>query len=246
MKKLVNDHHIYDKVSSIYDGLMNEVNYENWADYLTEVINNFTKSKGPVLELASGTCKLAGILGNNFNNIIATDISFNMLKNGNDKNIKKICCDMTLLPLKNKFPIILSTFDSVNYLLSEKKLEKLFNEVNQILTDDGIFTFDVSLFNNSLDHAKDFISSGNVNGIYFKRESRFLKRTRIHKNIFKIIDGSNKSYKEIHKQKIYEFYTYFDLIYRSGMKVVECYETFTFSAGHSDSPRAQFIVKKVN
>ena len=246
MKKLVNDHHIYDKVSSIYEALMCEVNYENWADYLKEVIGRFSKSYGPVLELASGTCKLAGILKKYFKEIVATDISFNMLKRSSDKNLKKICCDMTLLAVKTKFPIIISTFDSVNYLLSEKKLEQLFNEVKQVLTDDGIFTFDASLYNNSLDHEKDFISSGDMNGVSFKRNSKFSKRARIHKNSFEILDSSNNLQKEIHKQKIYEFHTYFDLIYKSGMKVVECYETFTFSAGHSESPRVQFIVKKVN
>ncbi len=245
MKKLINDHHIYDKVSSIYDGLMNEVNYDNWADYLKEVIGNFSKSKGPVLELACGTCRLAGILKNYFNDIVVSDISFNMLNMSKDKSLKRICCDMTSLPIKSKFPIVLSTFDSVNYLLSEIKLIKLFKEVKEILSDDGVFTFDASLYNNSLDHVKDYISSGDVNGVYFKRDSKFSRRARIHKNIFEIVDESNKTHREIHKQKIYEFHTYFDLIYKSGMKVVECYEAFTFSAGHSESPRVQFIVKKV-
>ena len=51
MKKLVNDHHIYDKVSSIYEALMCEVNYENWADYLKEVIGRFK-----IIWPGSGTC----------------------------------------------------------------------------------------------------------------------------------------------------------------------------------------------
>ena len=125
MKKLINDHHIYDTVSSIYDGLMDEVNYLNWANYITDVIETFTKSGGPILELASGTCRLASILKNKFNNIIVSDISLWMLKKSNDQNLKKICCDMTFLPFNARFPIVISTFDSVNYLLTEKKLLRL-------------------------------------------------------------------------------------------------------------------------
>jgi SAM-dependent methyltransferase len=244
MKKLINDHHIYDGVSSIYDGLMDEVNYLNWANYVTDVIEMFTKSSGPILELASGTCRLASILSNKFNNIVVSDISLWMLKKSNDKNLEKICCDMTFLPLKSKFPIIISTFDSVNYLLSEKKLIKLFNEIKNILTDDGIFSFDASLYNNSLDHIKDYVSSGDVDGVFYKRNSKFNKRARIHKNIFEIIDNSRRPVKEIHKQKIYDFHTYFDLVYEAGLKVVECYEAFSFKAGNSESARVQFIVKK--
>lgn len=151
---------------------------------------------------------------------------------------------MTFLPVKSKFPIVISTFDSVNYLLSEKRLIRLFNEIKNILTDNGIFSFDASLYNNSLDHVRDYVSSGDVKGIVYRRNSKFNKMARIHKNIFEIVDKSKKTFKEIHKQKIYDFHKYFDLVYESGLKVVECYEAFTFKSGNAKSARVQFVVKK--
>lgn len=246
VKNLLNDHHIYDHVSCIYNGLMEDVNYYNWADYLKDVIAQFTSSKGPVLELASGTCNLAVVLRKFYSEVVATDISLNMLKISEDTELKKVCCDMICLPIKSKFPVIISAFDSINYLLTERKILQLFNEVKNILTNDGVFTFDASLVNNSLDHVKDSLKKGKIDGILFNRRSKFNKQTRIHKNIFEIYDESNKRHKEIHKQKIYDFETYFDLVYKSGLKVVECYETFTFKQGNTESPRVQFVIKKVN
>ena len=48
----------------------------------------------------------------------------------------------------------------------------------------------------------------------------------------------------MHEQKIYDFETYFDLIFRAGLYVVDCFETFTFKIGNADSDRIQFILKK--
>jgi len=241
---MTSNHKIYNKVALIYDELMKEVNYKLWAEYIKDVIKKFSKSSGPVLELAAGTCKLSSTLRSDFSKIVASDISFSMLKNSEDKQLLKICCDMTCLPVKNKFPVIFSAFDSVNYLLTRKQLMKLFNEVKSILTDDGVFTFDVSLYKNSIDHIRDYQNSGEFNGISFSRVSRFNKLNRLHKNVFDISDQTKKITREIHVQKIYEFHTYFDLIYDAGLKVVECYEAFTFNAGNSGSARVQFITMK--
>jgi len=48
---------------------------------------------------------------------------------------------------------------------------------------------------------------------------------------------------EIHKQKIYKFEDYFEIIAKAGMYVVECLDAFTFNNGNQHSERVQFIVK---
>jgi len=153
---------------------------------------------------------------------------------------------MTSLPFYNKFDLIYSTFDSVNYILSKRKLLTLFLEVKKVLSATGIFTFDVSLEKNSLDFEGSYTVEGKINEFSFTRKSKYNSSSRIHKNIFIITDEFGNVKKEIHTQKIYKFETYFDIIAKAGMYVVECLDAFTFNNGNQNSERAQFIIKIIN
>ena len=234
---------IYSKLSIIYNSVMHKVRYDRWSEYLLAVVELYLDEQAEVLEIAGGNCNFAGYFIEYFPGLIVTDKSFSMLASSKIKNIPRVCCDMTQLPFKSKFDLIYSTFDSVNYLTSKNSLLNLFKGVRAILKDDGIFTFDVSLEKNSLLHVEKPVRKGSCKGISFVHESSYNQEARIHKNIFKIkID--NDIFTEVHKQKIYPFELYFDLINSAGLYVVECMETFSFIKASADSERVQFIVKK--
>ena len=181
-----------------------------------------------------------------FKNFIGTDISFEMLKSSENNKLKKICCDMTELPLKEKFDFIFSAFDSVNYLLKQKILLKLFQEVYLILNDNGIFTFDVSLENNSLKFLIGKKTEDYYNGFSFTRTNKYNRTKRIHYNRFIIRNDSGFIAKEVHRQKIYDIQTYFKLAEKAHLNIEECYECFTFSDLKPESERAQFVMRKSN
>ena len=234
---------IYEEVSQIYDGLMGDIDYDDWANYILDIFNDTVKNGKDVLELAAGTCKISSVLQKHFSSLVATDISFPMLSYRKLPQINKVCCKMNELPFNNKFDFVYSTFDSVNYLLTKKELLKLFLEIKRILKGNGIYTFDVSLEKNSFDFIVPETIEEEYNGIKYKRISKYNVNTRIHKNKFEIIKPDGKKIREIHKQKIHKFETYFDLIEKAGMYVVECLETFTFNNGNSSSERVQFVIK---
>ena len=222
---------------------MKEINYEHWAKYIVEIASDHIKNEHPaVLELASGNCKMAGFLSQRYPNLIASDKSLLMLKWDYKNNLSKICCDMTAIQFKAKFDLIISTFDSMNYLLNKRKLLTLFKEVKRVLKSNGVFTFDVSLENNSLEFDKSNLAEGTVNGYTFTRKSKYYPKLRIHKNVFEIMDKFGKVIREVHKQKIYKFETYFDLIDKAGLYAVECLDAFTFNNGSANSDRVQFIL----
>lgn len=234
----------YKNVSLIYKELMKDVNYDDWAKYILNISSEFAGKDSKVLDLGAGNCKIANLLNKEFSDIIAIDISLPMLKSDTDNVVCKVCCEMTSLPFDTKFGLIFSTFDSVNYLMSKKKLLALFKQVEILLADDGIFTFDVSLEKNSLEFLQDHTDEGSTGSYSFKRVSKFFKSRKVHKNIFYITGSDNIVVKEVHEQKIYDFETYFDLIYKAGLYVVDCFETFTFKNGNASSDRIQFILKK--
>lgn len=235
----------YEKLSFVYSHIMRSVNYKRWALYLRDISKKYLIKNPNTLELAAGNCSLAGNMIKYFPNLIATDLSFEMLTNSEYNSFPKVCCSMTYIPFNNKFEFIYSTFDSVNYLLSKEKLKKLFINVYDILSDDGLFTFDASLENNSIKHANQTWRKEKYKEIQYKHKSEYNEKTKIHKNIFQLILPDKSVYFEIHKQKVYPFEVYFDLLEKSNLYVVECLETFSFLQGKPESDRVQFLVKKV-
>ncbi len=235
---------IYYKLPLIYSHIMRKINYETWAKYIYSLVHQNVNRNGLVLELAAGNCRLANYLKFYYPNLTATDISKNMLASENNNPVTRVCCDMIKLPFKIKFDLIYCTFDSVNYLTSRKKLFELFKQVYSSLMDGGIFTFDASLEKNSISHSRQSDRNGIYKGITFKQSSEYDREKRIHKNIFSIRLNKNEMYTEIHKQKIFPFETYFELIESAGLYVENCYHAFSVKEGKPDSSRIQLITKK--
>lgn len=234
----------YNNVVNIYNHIMRKVHYDYWADYIYSISSYHIGTNPRVLELASGNCQLAYFLSAYYPRLFPTDLSLAMLSYGKKTDLKKVCCDMRMIPFKSKFDLIVSAFDSLNYLITKKDLEALFKEVKLLLSDKGLFTFDVSLEKNSYRHIKEPIRRGSYKGIKYTQETDYDSMKKIHRNKFHITYRDGMIYREVHLQKIYSFETYFDLIESAGLIVRECLEAFTFKDANANSPRAQFIVMK--
>ncbi|MBK8946765.1 MAG: methyltransferase domain-containing protein [Ignavibacteriae bacterium] len=222
---------------------MKSVDYKFWAKYIKEIHNTIGNKQDIALELASGNCKLSQELQTHFQKIYVSDISIQMLKQ-NSNCTNKICCNMISLPFKNKFDFIFSTFDSINYLCDENQLNLFFHNIKNSLSKNGNLIFDVSLKKNSLKHLKKLNRKGVYKNIKYEQISTFDEKTLMHENkiIFQFKDGTQIT--EIHKQKIYDFYYYFDVIESNNLYVSECLEAFDFINGSPKSDRIQFIVKR--
>jgi SAM-dependent methyltransferase len=234
----------YEALAVIYEHLMKNVRYDFWAEYINFIVREYLPRKPKVLELAAGNLKFAKRIKTHFKDITVSDISYNMLHSSSPARIPRVCCDMTALPFKKKFDLVISSFDSVNYLTTKNKLLTLFREVEKILNDDGIFTFDVVLEKNCISYEQFANRKGTYKGINFEQISNYDKKKKFHKNVFNIFLPTGESVTEIHKQKIYSFYTYFEVISKTNLYVVDCLKTFTFEKADSESDRAQFILKR--
>ncbi len=224
---------------------MKDVDYNSWTNYVLQIADDYLFEDSKILEIAAGNCKMAGRISGKYAKYFASDISYPMLNSAQVNHIQKVCCDMLSLPFKEKFDFVFSAFDSLNYILTQRKLFYLFQEVYFLLNDNGVFTFDVSLEPNStrFQIAKSYEDS--FNGYHFRRINRYNKRTNIHYNNFIITDRDGQEIKEVHKQKIYDVMTYFRLADKAGLHIEACYNCFTFNDLKKDSERAQFVIRKV-
>lgn len=233
----------YSDLAVIYNHIMKKVRYDRWSEYLYWVTKEFLPDKPKVLELAAGKCSLAKLLSNYFPDIITSDLSYHMLMDSGYRG-KQVCCSMLSLPFKEKFDFIYSTFDSVNYLTSKNQLIQMLTEVKGNLNEEGIFAFDVSMEKNSLKHVEDPIREGVYKGLRYTHKSEYNGFSGIHKNTFHITGAGGKETIEIHRQKIYPFSTYFEVIEKAGLYAAACYKAFSFTKATPDSERLQFIIKK--
>ena len=50
---------IYTHLAKVYDEVMKDIDYEDWADFIDEIIQNHNDEAKTILELACGTGSLA-------------------------------------------------------------------------------------------------------------------------------------------------------------------------------------------
>ncbi|MEW6506204.1 MAG: methyltransferase domain-containing protein [Bacteroidota bacterium] len=233
----------YSHLSLIYPYIMRSIDYVKWSNYIYSISKQLRKKNLYALELAGGNGAIANKIFTKFGHFCISDLSMYMLRSAGN-NLDKVCCNMTELPFKQKYDFVFSTFDSINYLMSRQKILSLLKEVDLCLKPDGIFTFDVSLENNSKLYQKYLNRKGSVDSIKYVQKSIYDEVERIHYNYFEIILANGKKVEEIHKQKIYPFEDYFTFIDKSNFYVYKCKESFTDIDAVTESERVQFILKK--
>lgn len=146
----------YTDFASVYDTFMDETPYEEWANFLHQLIKEYGISqpvrddseKNLVLDLGCGTGTLTELLYRKGYDMIGVDFSQEMLniamnkkeKSGSD--ILYLCQDMRELDLYSTIGTVISACDSVNYLLEDEEVVETFRLVNNYLYPGGVFIFD--------------------------------------------------------------------------------------------------------
>lgn len=128
----------YEYLAKYYDYLLGD---EEAFDFWLEYIN--AKDYHTVLELASGSGVLAGILKKQGKDVTASDISKEMKEVAtNNFDGEYLILNMIDFDLHKKYDLILCVCDSINYLY-EEELEQMFKSVYKHLNDGGRFIFDM-------------------------------------------------------------------------------------------------------
>lgn len=139
----------YRAFACIYDEAMDNIPYERWGEDIHEYLVSQGISQGNVCELGCGTGNMTEIMAGYGYQMTGMDIAPDMLQKAMEKRSEKgldICYvmqDMQELELPEPMDAILSVCDSMNYILEEDGLLKVFQGVAKYLKPDGIFLFDM-------------------------------------------------------------------------------------------------------
>ena len=138
----------YTSFAEVYDTFMDNVPYEEWADYLVRKLKEYGIEDGLVLELGCGTGSMTELLASKGYDMIGVDNSEDMLEIALEKRVESghdilyLQQNMQEFELYGTVRAVISVCDSVNYVTDEEELTEVFRLVNNYLDPRGIFIFD--------------------------------------------------------------------------------------------------------
>ncbi len=141
---------MYNVFAEFYDGLTQNVDYSQKADYILKIFENFGHAPGTVLDLACGTGSLAIELKKRGVDVFGVDSSEDMLTQAqmkayeNEVDIMFIKQKMQSLNLFGNIDSCVCTLDSLNHLQGEEQFKKAVERVSCYLDKDGVFVFDIN------------------------------------------------------------------------------------------------------
>lgn len=244
----------YTSFARVYDTFMDNIPYEEWAEYLTELMREYDVNDGLVLDLGCGTGNMTEILANRGYDMIGVDNSEEMLEiamekkaeSGND--ILYLLQDMREFELYGTVGAVVSICDSVNYITEEEELTEVFRLVNNYLDPKGIFIFDFNTLYKYREVLGDRTIAENREECSFIWDNYYYKDERI--NEYELIlfireeEDLFRKYEETHYQRAYTLEEIRKMIDESGMEFVTAYDAFTRESPKDDSERIYVIARE--
>lgn len=141
---------MYNRFSDLYDKLVFDIDYKLYAENIAKILLEKNISDASILEIGCGTGNLTQEISKISKDILAFDISEEMLNHAYNKliyleNVNLIKYDMYKFPYeKYEFDAIVSLLDVINYIINPEKIKELFYKIYQGLRDGGVFIFDIN------------------------------------------------------------------------------------------------------
>ena len=203
---------IYDAFATVYDHLMDDVDYDSWAEHYLALID--AKQVDPsyrLVECACGTGNLSIRLAKALPMVAGIDSASAMLRRAEEKarmagvNLMLARQDMRNLTLSRPVDAVLCTCDGVNYLTQPDDTRRFFFAAYRALKPGGVFCFDVS----SVYKLKEVLGNGfqgeERDGVAFLWQNRWDEQASIVQMDVTFFvreeGGLYRRFREVHRQR---------------------------------------------
>ncbi len=245
----------YANLALVYDEFMDNVPYEEWAQYLHGLFEEYQITEGLMCELGCGTGSMTELMADYGYDMIGIDNSEEMLEIAQEKKydsghegILYLLQDMREFELYGTVSGIYSVCDSVNYITDKEDLLQVFRWVNNYLDPKGVFIFDFNTEHKYRDVIGQQTIAENRDDCSFIWENFYDNDTKINTYeltlFLEVEDGLFERQEEVHYQRGYTLEEMKELIEKSGMEFVTAYDAFTKNAPDEKSERVYVIAKE--
>ena len=176
----------YTSFAYVYDTLMDNVPYGEWARHIREKLCEHGVTDGIVLDLGCGTGTMTERLAGYGYDMIGVDNSEEMLELAMEKktesgyDILYLLQDMRGFELYGTVRAVVSVCDSVNYITEPDELEEVFRLVNNYLDPKGIFLFDFNTVHKYRDVIGDSTIAEDRGVCSFIWDNRYYEKEQIN------------------------------------------------------------------
>lgn len=242
---------MYNKFASLYDDLINDVDYQKWADYYFKIFERYGLKPQLGLDLGCGTGNMTLELSKRGVDMTGVDISEDMLMVAREKseneNILYLNQDMTEFELYGTVSFVISSLDCINYITDKRDLLKVFKLVNNYLDPGGLFIFDINT-----DYKLEHILGDNTfilenDNSFCAWQNEFDKKRRVcdfYLTFFSKNGAKYTRFDEEHTERAYSIDEISTLIEKAGMKLLKVYDSLSFNSPKKDSQRVFFVVQE--
>lgn len=266
----------YTDFASVYDIFMDDTPYEEWASYIMDLLEEYGVAKGDlteaesarqkalavernvVVDLGCGTGTLTELLADRGCDMIGIDASQEMLnialekRERSGKEILYLCQDMRELELYGTAGAVISVCDSLNYLLEEEEMLRVFRLVNNYLYPGGVFLFDFNTVYKYETVIGDSVIAENREDCSFIWENYYDAEGQINEydlTIFARTDNQDgedifRRFTETHYQRGYTLEEMRGMVEKAGMEFVRAEDADTRGEVREESERIYVIARE--
>ena len=253
----------YTGFAQLYVMFMDNVPYEQRSRYLIALLKEYGVEDSLVLDLGCGTGKMTRLLAGAGYDMIGVDSSEEMLEIAVEQEneelssqtagqarspILYLCQDMREFELYGTVAAVVSVCDSMNYILEEEELLKVFRLVNNYLDPGGVFIFDLNTLYKYRELLGERTICENREEASFIWENFYDEEGQINEYDLTLFvrekSGLYRRFEETHFQRGYEPETVRRLLEAAGMEYVAAYDAFTRETPREDSERIYVVARE--
>lgn len=239
----------YQSFARVYDEFMDQTPYVQWGKNIKKYLNKYQIRDGAeVLDLGCGTGKMTRVLKDYGYRMTGLDNSQEMLEiaiGSGENEILYICQDMRELKLLHPADAVISTCDSLNYILDMEDLIQVFIRVRENLREDGVFLFDMNSFYKYETLLAENTFAEDREDCSFIWQNFYDPADRINEYDLTLFirsdSGLYRKYEEVHFQKAYHTEEIVKALHLAGFSVREVLDADTLREPETESERLYFI-----
>ncbi len=240
-------HGEFEDVAEHYDRLMSTVPYRRWVDYVEALLRRHQRQPRRVLDLACGTGRVgAELIGRGYE-AVGLDLSEPMVRYCSSQYppLPSAVMDARSLALApESVDLVVSLYDSLNYILEPEGLLGCFQGTYVGLADNGILIFDL---NTELALRAGLFTQNNLRSrepLKYSWKSYWYPDRRLCR-----IDmwfcwegpGGPKEFEEVHYERAYPNAQVEQMLATAGFSEFSTYNGYTFDRPTSESDRVFYV-----
>ena len=244
----------YSEFANVYDLFMEDTPYNEWYQFIEDLLKEQKINVTSVCELGCGTGQMTMLFAKSGKEVIGIDYSPEMLMVAQDHaydegvSILYSMQNMAEFELEGEVDLICSCCDSINYLLEEEDVLSTFKQVNQYLANDGLFIFDMNTAYKYREVLGEQIFADQTDDAAYIWENFYDEEEEINEyEVSFFIKGEDGKYErtvENHYQRAYSIEVIKAMLEEAKLELIGAYDNYTKQGVNEQTERITYVVKR--